>query len=143
MGYGQVKIGMTIEQAARALGRSLVKYEEVNDCTFFKPNGGPQGLSFTVIDGRIRIAEVRDNQAIATQNGIHVGSTLGEVRRAYSRNHMHEVKNPNEDGGLILYVQESSGIHQAMEIVFSIVKDKVIGIETGDFSGMGEIERCA
>lgn len=141
-GFGPIKIGMTVPQAERAFGRTLVKGETINDCVFYQPKGGPAGPSLTVIDGRIRIVEVRDNSKISTEHGLFIGSPITEIRRAYKKYTIEEKANPYGPDELIITIKKfrhSDGKH---EIVFSVLGSRIVSIEAGDFTGMGWLTRC-
>lgn len=141
-GFGPIQIGMTVPQAERAFGRPLVKGETINDCVFYQPKGGPSGLSLTVIGGRIRIVEVRDNSKISTEHGLFIGSSITEIRRAYKKYTIEEKENPYGSDELIITVKKFRHSSGKQEIVFSVVSGRIVSIEAGDFTGMGWLTRC-
>jgi hypothetical protein len=138
-GYGPVKAGMTIKEAERASGRSFGWAEPLGDCVRYRPEGIPRGVSWLAKGGRLRVVEVRGNAAIRTKERVHVGSSISEVRKAYRAYSTRQIE---QDGRLIMSVRRSWHGGDKHEIVFSIVDGRVVSIEAGDFSGMGEIERC-
>jgi len=80
--YGPVRFGMTIRQAARALGQRL-DVDTTESCTYTAPMSFPPGVSFMVIDGHIARIDV-DTTGVQTRSGAHVGSTEDEVKHLYS-----------------------------------------------------------
>lgn len=84
-GYGPVRIGMTRDQVAAALGTRL-QGEPIDDesqCIEMTATSGYPGLVFMFLENRLsRIAAVRESR-VTTPRGIALGATAGEVRLAY------------------------------------------------------------
>jgi hypothetical protein len=91
-GYGALRIGMTPEEAAAALGHALLlNVEPMNDCAGyvfdpnaeFGPRGEPEGMRFLAIGGRLARIDDYGSEGVATPEGIAVGATEAAVRAAY------------------------------------------------------------
>ena len=83
LGIGNVRAGMSLRAAERAANDKLVSMQEVSDgCTFVKPQHGPEGISFMVIDGKIARVDI-ENKFIATAEGARVGDSEAKIKRLY------------------------------------------------------------
>ena len=87
-GIGPVTVGMTLDEASAAAGmplRIVPNSDRVGTggCAYARPEGGPTGLSFMVLNGRIARIDVGGNSAIRTLSGIGPGSTEAEVHATY------------------------------------------------------------
>ena len=86
LGYGPVTIGMTVEQASRALGVALEPAappeEGVGDCYFVYPVGSEERVGFMIAGGTVARVDVNE-PGILTDAGVGVGSTEAEVKAAY------------------------------------------------------------
>lgn len=83
---GHVEIGMTLDEASAAAGKPITieaRSDRGRGCAHAVAEGGPEGLAFMVINGRIARIEVRSGP-VATLEGIKTGSTVEEVLAAYS-----------------------------------------------------------
>lgn len=85
-GYGPVAIGMTVRQAAEALGEVLQRvapghpFEE--DCHYVYPNGDDTSLGFMVRRGLISRIDVW-GASIATLSGLTVGASEPEIQKRF------------------------------------------------------------
>ncbi|MCB0415221.1 MAG: hypothetical protein KDD50_12860 [Bdellovibrionales bacterium] len=90
-GYGPVKIGMSIQQASKALGIELKSPNPEQDepyCFYVYPNGDYKDIGFMVTEQKISRIEIRkgdnaNSSNIKTKEGIGIGSTTEEVKLAY------------------------------------------------------------
>ena len=82
-GLGPVRVGMTVEAAARALGQPLEPVTAPTEsCTFYAPASGFDGLSFLVAGGTVARADVTSGTT-ATAEGMAIGQTEAEAQRRY------------------------------------------------------------
>jgi hypothetical protein len=83
-GIGNVRAGMSVRAAERAANDKLVQTQDVyGGCTFVKPQHGPDGISFMVIDGKIARVDV-ENKFTATAQGARVGDSETRIKRLYA-----------------------------------------------------------
>ncbi|MGI8686200.1 MAG: hypothetical protein ACR2MO_14130 [Acidimicrobiales bacterium] len=82
-GLGPVRVGMTLEAAARALGRPLEPVTAPTDeCTLYAPASGFDGIAFLVAGGTVARADVSAG-ATATPEGMAIGQIEAEAQRHY------------------------------------------------------------
>ncbi|OYE06379.1 hypothetical protein [Nostoc sp. 'Peltigera membranacea cyanobiont' 232] len=82
-GIGEVRVGMTVSQAAKAAGTKLVGDPSNNSCYYVKPQNQPKNLSFMVTKGRISRVDVRQNTQITTLKGAKIGDTEAQIKSLY------------------------------------------------------------
>jgi len=82
-GYGPARIGMTVGQAAQALGMTLVSEGPVDNpgCHYLRPEPAVEGLWFMISNGRVARVEV-NAPGIKTRSGLGVGDTEARVKQA-------------------------------------------------------------
>lgn len=82
-GFGPVRVGMGLGDAARALGRPLEPVTApTEECTFYSPATGFDGISFLVADGTVARADVTAGTTTTTE-GMAIGQTEAEAQRRY------------------------------------------------------------
>jgi hypothetical protein len=93
-GLGRVKLGMTAEEAARALGTKLGPADGPfsKECyVTWRADGKDEALYYVVVDGRIAVIGLYLHDGsqtpphIVDANGISVGSTEADIGRAYGQ----------------------------------------------------------
>jgi hypothetical protein len=93
-GVGPVELGMTVQEAERALNAKLGSVEAPfsKDCYVTgRADGKEKALSYVVIDGKITVMTVflpneqRPDPNIVDGSGIGVGSTEADIRRVYGK----------------------------------------------------------
>jgi hypothetical protein len=93
-GVGPVELGMTAQEAERALNVKLgpVALPFSKDCYITgRADGKEEALSYVVVDGRIAVMfvflrnEKQPNPNITDRNGMGVGSTEADIRRVYGK----------------------------------------------------------
>ncbi|WP_404421248.1 hypothetical protein [Thalassospira australica] len=91
-GYGDAKIGMTEDEVRAAMIEPMTSTREGTEdtsCYHLQSAGGPTGLGFMMLDGRLaRVSVYADEYDIATSlirtgRAIQVGDDIEDVRAAY------------------------------------------------------------
>ncbi|HLF69626.1 MAG TPA: hypothetical protein VI541_01580 [Actinomycetota bacterium] len=140
-GIGPVRVDMTLEEASSAAGRRIIAGvsiggESPGDCSFAKPDGGPEGLLFMTIDGRIARVDVA-NREIKTSEGATIGTEESALRRMYpgitSKPHAYT------DGRYLIH--RPDGGQRA--IVFETDGSKVTQFRSGREPEVEAVEGCA
>ncbi|MDQ3643067.1 MAG: hypothetical protein M3450_16775 [Actinomycetota bacterium] len=114
-GIGPIQVGMTLAEATVAAGvpvRIDPRTDLGRGCAHAFADGGPQGVRFMVVDGRIvRIEVIRSS--ILTLSGVGTGSTVDEVLATYP-NRIRVQPNPYSGhlgGRDLLYVTDEASSH--------------------------------
>lgn len=84
---GAVTIGMSMDEAAAAIGRRLIRSSDgggSNSCYFAEPENGPKGVAFMVTNGRIARIDITEGP-IATASGIRIGDREESVLARYGK----------------------------------------------------------
>lgn len=89
-GIDALRMGGSVAQAQTILGVKFGKKELHPDgnCGYVSPLGGPQGVSFMVWGQKVVRVDISEDGAgkassLATQSGIHIGSTEAQVKQQY------------------------------------------------------------
>lgn len=83
-GLGPLGIGMTLDQAQKAIGRSIqVHYASGSACGDADIPSPPSGLRVMFSNQRLVRIDVVGSSHVATRSGIHLGSTEQDVMRTY------------------------------------------------------------
>lgn len=82
-GLGPVRVGMTVDQAALALGAPLRPVTPPTpDCTLYAPPSGLDGVAFLVARGTVASVVVSAGTT-ATTEGLALGQTEADAQRRY------------------------------------------------------------
>jgi hypothetical protein len=135
-GFGPVKVGMTVREAASALGTRLVEGDASEPCHYARPEGVLSGLAFMVLDGRIVRIDV-SNDLFRTESGAGVGSAEREVRRL----HPEGAVEPHpyfEDGHYLVLTSPD----QLYAMIFETDGSVVTRFRAGERGPVAYIEGC-
>lgn len=80
--FGPVNVGATAAEAAKAIGSPLIGDVSTVDCGYARPQYGPGGVSFMMIDGRIARIEI-DSCQLKTRSGAGIRDTESRVKSLY------------------------------------------------------------
>ncbi|MDG2112909.1 MAG: hypothetical protein P8N02_09890, partial [Actinomycetota bacterium] len=96
-GLGPVRVGMTVEEAERVSGVTLVP-DDFGDaeCRYHTSDRGPDGVGFMVSDGEIVRVDIFDGP-ITTLSGYGIGSTKQELVDAFGER-LESSAHPYTDG---------------------------------------------
>ncbi|WP_119302438.1 hypothetical protein [Dongia deserti] len=83
-GYGPVKIGMSVDEAAQALGVKLVSDGPIDEpeCHYLRPEPEVEGLWFMISNDRVVRVEV-NARGITTKSGLGVGDSEAHLKEAW------------------------------------------------------------
>ena len=82
-GIGPLRVGMTLAEAARALGGVSDTTKLERACDYVQPTAADLGVALMVEEGRVTRVDVRDSSRVATAAGIALGDSASRVRAAY------------------------------------------------------------
>lgn len=144
-GIGPVRTGMTIEEASQAAGLtvrlepdSFISGVPGEGCGFAEAVGGPEGVSFMVVDHRIVRVDVIAG-AVTTVSGIGMGSTEADIQATYDgvvvEPHMYR-----PDGHNLVFRALSEPAHL---LLFETDRGVVVGFRSGLESAVRAPEGCS
>jgi hypothetical protein len=94
-GFGNLKIGMNLEEAQKALGEPLKKLGTAADAACFLAPSSNERLVLRVRAGKLVSIDTSSPQVGVTRSGIRVGETLEKVRSVYGKDSsFKETKSP-------------------------------------------------
>ncbi|MGY9074546.1 MAG: hypothetical protein ACKVHU_16550 [Acidimicrobiales bacterium] len=108
-GLGPVRIGMTVKEAERLTGVTLVA-DEIGDnsCRYHVPDRGVTGVGFMVADGEVVRVDVWEG-AISTLSGIGIGSTADEITELFGTKLETQTHPYDPDGQYLVLVPVDKG----------------------------------
>lgn len=144
-GLSPVRVGMTVAEAEQALHAKL-SIQFPNDdgptgCGIAEVEGRDDPFSYMIEDGRVTRADLGGlgvKSAIRTANGIGLGSSVSEIRRAYgkrAKSHPNDYDNTEPD------FEVKSGDGKAA-MVFETQHGRVVRIHAGRLPSAEYIEGC-
>jgi hypothetical protein len=142
-GLGPVRVGMTVAQAGVALGRSLWKTAALpssSSCTYFEIAGGPPGLYFMEIRGRIARIDVMNPQ-VETRSGARVGLSERQLLALYP-GQIHIERHKYVEGGHYLVYTPKDRAERGYSMTFETDGSKVTSYRAGERKAVGYVEFC-
>lgn len=143
-GIGSVLVGQTIDEAVRASGLNMKQIYGGNPkyCTYFKPVGGLDGVSFMVSDYRIVRVDI-DNPRVTTFRGAKIGDSEERIKYLY-QGQIQVQKHPyNRFGGHYLVFIPRDEEDSNYRVIFETDGQKVVRYRAGRLPEVGYIEGCA
>lgn len=141
-GLGPVRVGMTLEAAAGALGRPLGPVTPpTEECTFYAPASGLDGVSFLVAGGTVARVDVTSGPT-ATVEGLAIGQSEAEAQQHYG----HRLQVSAHDyqlGGHYLTLVPTDRADAGFRLVAETDGVKVTGIRAGRLPEVDLTEGCA
>ena len=84
-GFGDLKIGMTLEDAQKALGEPLRKVSALPEAACFYTPASQERLVVRVKGGKIVSVDTSSAQAGVTRSGLRVGDTADKAKSIYGK----------------------------------------------------------
>jgi hypothetical protein len=143
-GLGPARIGMSVSQVEQALGQKLaIQYPEDDSCGQGEAKGGPAGVSYMFVDGRLARVDVYQHDggnspSIKTDAGIGLGSSMAQVQRAYGPR-LSIQPDPYDDTEHYLVVKNAG---PGREIIFDTRMGRVGSFRAGLSKPVEYIEGC-
>ncbi len=140
-GVGPVRVGMTVDEANRAVAGGLDRTSGLQTCDYVRPKQGPKGVSLMVEDGRVVRVNVRDSARVMTVAGVLPGESEARVREAYPGVRVQPHKYL-ERGHYMIVIPgaPSDTLHR---IVFETDGTKVTAMRGGLFPPVEYVEGCS
>jgi hypothetical protein len=104
VGLDDVFFGMTLDDAQNAAGFDFTVVGSTSSpCFTATPDDGPEGVSFTFVDGRVERVDITGGP-ISTRSGARVGSTAAEVQALYGDRIEVRPRTDGQPGGQLVFV---------------------------------------
>jgi hypothetical protein len=139
-GYGPVRIGMSVEEAAEALGAKLVSDGPLDDpeCHYLRPEPAVEGLWFMISKDRVVRIEV-NAPGITTKSGLGVGDSEARVKEMLPSAEVTPHKYVAPDGN---YLTVWARDHKAA-VRFETLQSKVTSFYAGQVPQVEYVEGCS
>ena len=139
-GYGPAKIGMTVAEAAAALGVKLVSEGPVDEpaCHYMRPEPAVEGLWFMISDDRVVRVEVT-TAGVKTRSGLGVGDSEARVKELLPSAEVTPHKYVAPDGN---YLPVWSADRKAA-VRFETLQGKVTSFYAGRVPEVEYVEGCS
>jgi len=139
-GLGRLRAGMTLAEAATALGDALVVPVEYDTtgCDYASWRGGPPGVRVMVDQGRIARVEV-DSVNVPTAAGARVGDSEERIQSLYP-GRVTVTPHKYEDGH---YLTVNGAGDSSVAIVFETSKGRVTRYRAGRRPAVEYVEGCS
>jgi hypothetical protein len=82
-GIGDIPIGLTVAETAKAAGVKLVNESPQEACYYVKPEKTPKDVGFMVVDGRVARVDVWRGSKITTLRGAKIGDSEARIKSLY------------------------------------------------------------
>lgn len=139
-GYGPVKIGMSVEQAAEALGAKLVAEGPVDEpeCHYLRPEPAVDGLWFMISNDRVVRIEI-NAPGITTRSGVGVGDSEQRVKEVLPSAEVTPHKYVAPDGNyLTVWTRDRKAA-----VRFETLQGKVTSFYAGRVPEVEHVEGCS
>ncbi|MCX7171387.1 MAG: hypothetical protein NTY41_14175 [Proteobacteria bacterium] len=140
-GFGPVTVGMKKVAVNRALGQILERSPDAEDeeCEYFIPTKGLEGISFMFSHGRLARIDVVEGKT-QTDSGIHIGDSISKIRKAYPKgvNVTAHQYIPSPQGKYVT-VKSPDGKYA---IRFETDNGRIVTFYSGRFPEVEFVERC-
>lgn len=140
-GFGPVRAGMTVAEAERALGATLVlQGPQLEPCDHVFEAKRP-GVAYMIIDGRVARVDVRSGSTIRTAEGAGIGDTEERIHALYPGR--VEVQPHKYTDGHYLIVRPVAPADSAYRMIFETDGRTVTIYRTGRLPEVGWVEGCS
>ena len=139
-GYGPVRAGMTLSEAARQMGTRLKTLESrplERSCDHVYPEKGFKGMNLMVQDGKITRIEIASPLA-QTLSGVKVGDSSARLKQVFGAR-LEIEQHKYEDDAFYYFLWEQG---KRFGVKFEIVGNRVTLIYAGDES-IQYVEGCS
>lgn len=141
-GIGEVRVGMTVSQAAKAATTKLVGDAPNNNCYYVKPEWEPKNLGFMVTEGRISRVDVWRDGKITTLKGAKIGDTEAQIKSLYP-GQIKVTPHKYVQGGHYLTFIPKDRADQNYRVVFETDGKRVTQFRSGKLPEVEFVEGCS
>lgn len=153
-GFGPVRLGMTIQEAANAAEVSFVAspLTQSAECQYYLPENFDvaqakrtdpiDGIGLMVVNDQVIRIDIWPGSPVRTLSGLGIGSTIDDVESAYDEQ-IEVTAHPYTDGSYLTLTPEASGSN-LFSLVFETDKEGVVTqFRTGQLPAVTWPEGCS
>jgi hypothetical protein len=141
-GIGDVPIGLTVAETAKAAGIDLVNESPPGSCYNVKPSKNYQDISFMVVDGRIVRVNVDRSSKVTTLRGAKIGDSEAQIKSLY-RGQIEVTRHEYVPGGHYLTFVPKDRADRNYRVVFETDGKRVTRMRSGKLPEVLYIEGCS
>jgi hypothetical protein len=141
-GIGDVPIGLTVAETAKAAGIDLVNESPQGSCYNVKPSKNYQDISFMVVDGRVARVNVYRGSKVTTLRGAKIGDSEARIKSLY-RGQVEVTRHEYVTGGHYLTFVPKDKIDRNYRVVFETDGKRVTQMRSGKLPEVLYIEGCS
>lgn len=141
-GIGDVPIGLTVAETARAAGINLVNESPKGSCYYVKPSKNFQDIDFMVVDGRVARVDVDRDSKVTTLRGAKIGDSEGRIKSLY-RGQIEVTRHEYVTGGHYLTFIPKDKVDRNYRVVFETDGKRVTRMRSGKLPEVLYIEGCS
>lgn len=138
VGLDTVEFGMTVARAQIAAGAYMAPTGPIGDCYTVLPDGGPNGVTFTVLNSTIERVDI-DAGSITTRSGIGIGTREEVITDLFGDQLERAV---NDDGTVDLIFVPTDPGDADFRVVFTISNGAVLRFRSGRMPGILDAAPC-
>lgn len=127
VGLDTVVFGMTVPAAQAAAGAFMIPTGPVSECYGVIPDGGPTGVTFTVISGTIERVDI-DAGSVTTRSGIGIGTPEEVIVDLFGDQIERSV---NDDGTVDLIFVPTDPGDADFRVIFTVAGGEVLRYRSG------------
>lgn len=144
MSLGPLKIGMTLEEAADALGLPLIPLGSnvSGECAYYRPDTSDATIGMMVVNNAVIRVDIWPGSEIATASGIQVGSTEAEILAQYGEQ-IESTANAYTSGKVMTFTPVDPGEDLHRLVFETDGTGRVIQYRAGQFPAVTWPDGCA
>ncbi len=141
-GIGEVRVGMTVKQAAKAAGVKLVPSynDNNNECRYVQPQSGLKNIGMMVSKDRIVRIDIYKGSSIKTLKGAGIGDSEARIKSLYP-GRIEVSPHKYTKGHYLTFVPADRADQN--RIVFETDGRKVLNYRVGKLPDVEYVEGCS
>lgn len=141
MGFGPIRVGMTVAEAQRALGVPLpLLGPKMEPCYYVASNDRP-GIAFMIIEGRVARVDVHQQSTVRTTEGAGIGDTEDRIHSLFQGRVEGQPHKYVE--GRHLMVRPAAAADSGHRIIFETDGKRVTRYRAGRLPEVRWVEGCS
>ena len=143
-GFGALRAGMTVAEAAKTVGGSFsARAGEAETCGYALWRGAPPGVLVMLDEGRVARVEIVRESRIATSAGARIGDTEARIKELY-KGRVAVTPHEYTDGHYLTVTPEpGSEADRNYRLVFETDGNRVLRYRGGKLPQVGWVESCS